>query len=539
MYEANSQNTLLRIRTELAQCSYNPNMKDFLANMIQQAMNFPKRTQQPRHFIRNMGVDKIIMVWYPMNVPFMGKSFSVPLQIFFMKNIPYEPPQIFIEVVQGSAPNPKNQDIDINTRRVMTNTLKNWNQYSIIENAMNEIFASFSNTFPIYKVSSNPKPANQYSGYGNNNPAGASGGSFYNVLNNEVNNNYNQIKYGPTNYNGYQPPATNFYGRSMTIDKDKNNDAQSNTFGGGIYDKNPNTNTYGQGGGIYDKNVNTFGQGGIYANQNKSPSYIPPSKTQGAPSAYGQYGNNNQYVNNNQYGGPYGQYGNNNNQYGNNSNQYGNNSNQYGGPYGQYGNNNNNQNQNQFGRGGIYSNNDNKAYNPPQSNYMAPQSNPDEDFKNILVNEVAEKISKKLIDENKRLNSQNEKMKDYKSKLSEENSRMEKFVNDQGTIKYTCEEDMGNINKKIKEVQDYCDKNKVTTLSSENCLTYLDVPDQNALKIIAKEVTYEEMILIVRKAFEKKKISFQDAIAFTRNSTRDLFTIKFLKDKVVKKYDRF
>jgi hypothetical protein len=98
---------------------------------------------------------------------------------------------------------------------------------------------------------------------------------------------------------------------------------------------------------------------------------------------------------------------------------------------------------------------------------------------------------------------------------------------------------MGNINKKIKEVQDYCDKNKATTLSDENCLTYLDVQDQNALKIIAKEVSYEEMILIVRKAFEKKKISFQDAIAFTRNSTRDLFTIKFLKDKVVKKYDRF
>ena len=170
---------------------------------------------------------------------------------------------------------------------------------------------------------------------------------------------------------------------------------------------------------------------------------------------------------------------------------------------------------------------------------MGPQSNPDEDFKNILVNEVAEKISKKLIDENKRLNSQNEKMKDYKSKLSEENSKMERFVNDQGSIKYTCEEDMSNINKTIKQVQDYCDKNKVTTLSDENCLTYLDVQDQNALKIIAKEVSYEEMILIVRKAFEKKKISFQDAISFTRNCSRDLFTIKFLKDKVVKKYDRF
>lgn len=513
MYEANSQNTLLRLRSELAQCSYPPNMKDYLANIIQQVMNYPKRTQPPRHFIKNMGPDKIIMVWYSMNVPFMGKSFNVPLQIYFMKNIPYEPPQIFLEIVQGSAPNPKNRDIDPNTRRIMTNTLQKWNQYSVIDNALNEIFASFSTTFPIYKVSSNsnPKPANQYSGYGggygnnNNQPgagAGASGGSFYNVLNNEVNSIYNQNKYGPSNYSNYQPPQTNFYGRSMTIDKDKNNnnEGQPNTFGGGIY----------------DNNVNAYqgGQGGIYANQNKSPSYIPPSKTQGAPSIYGQYGNNNQYS---------GQYG----------NQYGNN--QYGGQYGQYG----NSNQEQFGRGGIYGNNDNKGYNPPQPNYMAPQSNPDEDFKNILVNEVSEKISKKIIDENKRLNGQIEKMKEFKSKLSEENNRMEKFINDQYTIKNTCETDMSNINKKVKEVQDYCDKNKVTTLSNENCLTYLDVPDQDALKIIANEASYEEMILIVRKAFERKKISFEDAISFTRNSTRDLFTIKFLKDKVVKKYDRF
>ena len=74
MYDANSQNTQLRLRTELSQCSYNPNMKDYLANMIMQIMNFPKKTNQARHFIRNMNQDKIIMVWYPMSVPFANKN---------------------------------------------------------------------------------------------------------------------------------------------------------------------------------------------------------------------------------------------------------------------------------------------------------------------------------------------------------------------------------------------------------------------------------------------------------------------------------
>ena len=80
-YTANAQNTQLRFRSELAQCSYNPNMKDYLANMIMQIMNYPKKTNQARHFIRNMGPDKIIMIWYPMSIPFGQKSYNVPIQI--------------------------------------------------------------------------------------------------------------------------------------------------------------------------------------------------------------------------------------------------------------------------------------------------------------------------------------------------------------------------------------------------------------------------------------------------------------------------
>jgi len=489
MYEANSQNTLLRIRSELNSCSYNQNMKDYLANMIMQIMNYPRKTTQARHFIRNMGPDRIIMVWYPMSVPFMSKKFNVPLQIFIMKNIPYEPPQIFLEVVQGSAPNAKNTDVDPNTRRIMTNTLRSWSQYSNIENAMNEIFSSFSNTFPIYKTSSSSSNSNaprQNSAYV---PAASGGGGIYNVLNNAVQNTYNQSKppYQNSAYGPYQPPTTSIYGRSMTLEDNKNKDNQQATFGGGIY----------------DRNVNTYGQGGIYGNQNQNRGgYIPPSTS--------IYGNNNQ----NQYG---------NNQYDKN---YGNNYNQYG-------------NNNQFGGGGIYSNN--TGYNnPAPPNYMGANSNPDEEFKNILVNEVTNKISNKLIEENKRLNSQKDKLIEYKNKLNEENVNMQKILNDQFSIKSICEEDMSNINKTIKNVKDYNDKNKAVSVNNENCLTYLDIQDSNALKIIADETSMEEMILIVRKGFERKKISLDDAISFMRNSTRDLFKTKYLlKNKVLKKYDGF
>ena len=172
MYDANSQNTQLRLRTELAQCSYSPSMKDYISNMIIQVMNYPKKTTPPRHFIRNMNQDKIIMVWYPMSIPFNQKNYNVRLQIFIMKNVPYEPPQIFLEVVQGSAANPANKDVNPNSRQIFTNTLRNWSQNSNIENAMTEIFRSFSAVFPIYKTSSSNPPPSQNSAYGGSGSAG-------------------------------------------------------------------------------------------------------------------------------------------------------------------------------------------------------------------------------------------------------------------------------------------------------------------------------------------------------------------------------
>ena len=477
-------------------------MKDYIANMIMQLMNYPKKTTQPRHFIKNMNQDKIMMVWYPMSVPFANKKYNVPIQIYIMKNIPYEPPQVFLEVVQGSAANSKNRDINPTTRQIITNTLRNWNQYSNIENAMNEIFSSFSNVFPIYKTSGTSNPPSQNSGYGNN----LSGSGIYNVLNNAVQNSYQQNRYGPPQQkSAYQPPTHSIYGRSMTLEKKEessnsfgggiygnNTNKNTNTFGGGIYGNNNNTNTNTFGGGIYgnnnNTNPNTFG-GGIYGTKNNN--YIPPSNF---------YGINNQ--NKNQYG----------NQW--NNNNYNN----------QYGNNNQNGINNQYGN----------YNNQVQPNY---NSNPDEEFKNILVNEVSEKITKKILEENQSLNSQNQKLKEYKIQFGEENDKIQNFVNNQFEIKTKCEEDMSNINKVIKEVKDYNDKNKEMTVNNENCLTFLDVIDPSALKVIANEASMEELILIVRKGFERKKISFEEAISFIRNSSRDLFTIKFLKNKVIRKYN--
>ena len=487
MYDPNAQKDLLILRSELNDCCYDPKMRDYLQGLIIRIMNYPKKAMQCRHFVKIMDQKKIMMIWYPLNILFANKNYSIPIQIYITKNIPYEPPQIFLELKKGTGVNPKNKDIDPKNNRIMTKTLRSWNQNSNIENVLGEIFESFSRLFPIYKKKTDqqiPIP----------NQAQQGGGGNYGMFQNEMNNSYQKQNsdnsnnnfsnpYNPQGKYGFQPPTKNIYGRSMTLDSNRNYQ-QPNSFGGGIYGNNNNQKPNSFGGGIYDNNnqkPNSFG-GGIYDNNNQQP---------------------------NSFGG--GIYGNNNN---NNNNQGGR----------LFGNNDNNNQNNQFGR----------LYSGPAS--IQPFQNPKEELKNILINGVSEKISNKLIKEKKRLNNQNEKMKEYKIKLKKENEKLQKFLDNQSKIKFNCEEDMSNMNKAIQKIQLYNKNNKIMILNQNNCLNYLDIPDSKAIKIIAEETCMEEMILIVRKGFERKKISLNETINFMRNSTRDLFAIKFLKDKAINKY---
>ena len=115
-----------------------------------------------------------------MSVPFNNRNLYVPLQILFIKNIPEEAPKVFLDLIEGTAPNPKNPDIDVNSKQIKTTTLKNWNQYSNIENAMNEIYNSFGNVFPVYKTSTKSSQSSIYGEKQNQNSLNQPyKGSFY------------------------------------------------------------------------------------------------------------------------------------------------------------------------------------------------------------------------------------------------------------------------------------------------------------------------------------------------------------------------
>ena len=116
--------------------------------------------------IFQLGSDKIILAIVPLSICFHNRKFDVSVKVYFMKNIPNEPPQFFLLLLPKTAVNPRNYDIDPNTYRIIVPTLRNWNPYQTFRKVLEEITISFTKTFPLYQksettVTHNPGMVNQ------------------------------------------------------------------------------------------------------------------------------------------------------------------------------------------------------------------------------------------------------------------------------------------------------------------------------------------------------------------------------------------
>ena len=133
-------------------CNYDPRDKGNLIDMIKSMLNYPKKVDRAKFFIKEIFQDKIIMAWYPLTVPFENKFLNVPIKIYFKRKFQDEAPLILLDIIPGYEINENNKNIEPKTRKITTLSLEAWNFYSHIENVLDEIYESFSKHFPFNKI---------------------------------------------------------------------------------------------------------------------------------------------------------------------------------------------------------------------------------------------------------------------------------------------------------------------------------------------------------------------------------------------------
>ena len=160
-------------------------------------------------------------------------------------------------------------------------------------------------------------------------------------------------------------------------------------------------------------------------------------------------------------------------------------------------------------------------------------------LKKILVEEVFDKISSKLISEYKKLNQQNKTLNNYKNQFRNENEKMEKYFAKKKEIENKCVKDLYHLNMEIKKYNEYNKKKETNKITEENCLDFIKVESPEVIKSIANEITNEELIIMIKKGFEKKVINFKDAILATREASRNLFVNKMVTEKKLKNMGKY
>lgn len=96
------------------------------------------------------------------------------------------------------------------------------------------------------------------------------------------------------------------------------------------------------------------------------------------------------------------------------------------------------------------------------------------------------------------------------------------------------------IENDIQSIQNFLINLTDQNLNKDNCFNFVNIKDKegNLMKILSMEATIEDMYLIIKRAFEKGAINFNDTIRFIRNLSREAVKIKFVRDKILKKHDK-
>lgn len=463
----------------ISTCSYPINTKDYIGSVILELYNMNKTT---KFYKVNKDGDKILVAQYKIQVTFKGKNYDTPILIYFPKDFPKIPPEVFVETKSDVAINPNNKDIDTKTKKISLSCLRGWNNYSTIKGLILDCTNSFNKTFPVFKVTTN----------NNQNSSSNTDLSLIKGLeecfmdqgkssNNEINFQWNTTQNNDNNfYSSYNNNNNN--NNILNILSNNNTNNNNNIAYPGESTSNSNINSNKFDFTSYNKNNNNLNQP-IYNN----PGNLNINNNVNTSNPFSGFLNNN---NNN---------------------------------YSNYSNNNNN----------ISTNNNNNNYNTGFNNLKI---NYQVEIKKKLVEELKKSIESKLKDEVQNLQNTKSKLLNYKSGMI---SLKEKY----STVLLSKPQVEENIMNKISQMNDEISKLKISIIQcKDNVMTennyekFIKIKGNELIRACAVEATLEDILMTLKKNFERGNISLEESVKLYRQLTKEIVKVKSYKLKMERFY---
>ena len=160
-------------------------------------------------------------------------------------------------------------------------------------------------------------------------------------------------------------------------------------------------------------------------------------------------------------------------------------------------------------------------------------------MKRILIEDIKNNSDIKFKEDLRRLKSQEDKLLNYKQVFLVQNEKFKNFLNKKdeyfNCINFLNHEIKQEIVSKKISIEKFSDQH----LNQSNCFEFVNIKNpEDFLQILSMEATIEDMFILIRRGFEKNNISFDQTVKIIRNLSREAIKIKFIRDKIKKKYDK-
>jgi hypothetical protein len=152
-------------------------------------------------------------------------------------------------------------------------------------------------------------------------------------------------------------------------------------------------------------------------------------------------------------------------------------------------------------------------------------------IKKIYINEIISATVPKIKREITKFRSDENKLKNYQREYSQQIQQIKQLADKKDSILNTIQGLSADAQDQVVMLKYYIESNLSKELSKDNIDNFIKISNPDKIKIVTSEAVLEDFLFYIKKGYEKKIFNFQDTIKMTRNYSRELFMIKYMKDK--------
>ena len=162
--------------------------------------------------------------------------------------------------------------------------------------------------------------------------------------------------------------------------------------------------------------------------------------------------------------------------------------------------------------------------------------NNEESVKLYLIEQIKKNCICDIYEEIKNCQQESIKLNYYKNSLSLQ-------INNINSVLDKKEEMIKYFNKSLFSIEEHINTNKIhlekiskNIIKNDNFEDFISLPndiDKQIINLISQEAFIDEYLIVVKKSFQKEIISFSETVKIIRTLSRELFKIKFYKEKVL------